>query len=292
MSFKFRNLEKIVGLFTLMGLVILLITIILLGQEQRWFAEKITLKTVFDTGEGLAKGMQVKLNGLEIGRSTDIRFTTNNQIEVSFTVYEEYINSIDSDSYVFRESTSPLGGSYLKLTLGTRKGHRLKNGSYLLSQDSDHVQTLLANGVIPQHSSSLNKIIKNINQLTGQLAAPRGPLFSTLRNLKQLTAKMSSDRGTMHYLFTDSSLYNEIMQTIAALNKVAINVQVLSSTIRETSPNIRNIILDAEQGMNDTTKILNSLQRYFTVTTPSRTSPAQEQNAPLAVIKTDRREER
>ena len=292
MSFKFRHLEKIVGLFTLTGLVLLLVTIIFMGREQRWFEKKITLKTIFDTGEGLSKGMSVKLNGLEIGRSTDIAFTRNNRIEVSFTIYEEYINRINSDSYVFRESSSPLGGGFLKLTLGTTKGKKIKTGSYLLSQDSDHVQTLLANGVIPQRSSSLNKIIKNINQLTGQLAAPRGPLFGTLLNLKTLTAKLSSDKGTMHYLFTDNSLYNEIYQAMAALNKVAMDLRVLSSTVRSVSPNVRNLVIGAEKGINDTTKLLQSLQRYFAVSATSGSKTSRRSSTPLTVIKTDRREER
>lgn len=292
MSFKFRHLEKIVGLFTLIALVLLLITIIFMGQEQRWFEKKITLKTVFDTGEGLSKGMSVKLNGLEIGRSTDITFTKNNRIEVSFTIYEEYVNRINSDSYVFRESSSPLGGGFLKLTLGSQKGSKIKTGTTLLSQDSDHVQNLLANGVIPQRSSSLNKIIKNINQLTGQLAAPRGPLFGTLLNLKKLSAKMSSDKGTMHYLFTDNSLYNEIFQAMATLNKVSMDLRVLSTTVRSVSPNVRNLVVGAEKGINDTTKLLQSLQQYFAVSASGSKQNGKRKTTPLTVIKTDRREER
>ena len=290
MSFKFRHFEKIVGFFTLTGLVILLVTIIFLGREQRWFETKVTLTTVFDNGENLSKGMNVKLNGLDIGHANGVSFTSNNQVKVTFTIYREFITKIRTDSYVFRESSSPLGGGHLKLTLGSEKGTPITNNSVLLSQDSDHVQSLLANGIIPQRSSSLNQIVKNINQLTGQLAAPQGALFGTLFNLKKMTAELASGTGTLHSLATDNRLYANLLQAVSSLEQVALDLRAFSTTLRGVAPNVRNIVVGAEKGMSETTKLLSSLQRYFLVTTDKGKPADQKNTSPLTVIKVDRRD--
>ena len=118
MSLKFKYYEKIVGFFMLSGLFLLLVTVILMGREQKWFQKKITLTTIFNKGDSLSKGMEVKINGLVVGRVNNFGFATDNRISVSFEVYKEFIKKIRNDSYVFKESSSPLGGGFLSLSIG------------------------------------------------------------------------------------------------------------------------------------------------------------------------------
>lgn len=293
MSFRFRHLEKVVGIFTLIGLAIILLTVIFLGREQRWFESKLHLQTMFDSGENLAKGMNVTLNGLTIGHATGVGFTADNKILVTFTIYHEFVEKIRMDSYVFRDSSSPLGGGHLRLTLGTSNAAPVRNNALLLSQDSDQVQKLVASGVIPIRSSSLNQIVQNINQLTGSLASPRGALFSTLDNLQKLSASLGSEKGTLYALGTDPTLYNNLLQAINALDQITVDLRIFSTELRTAAPSIRPIVKSAEKGMNDTAKLLESLQRYFMIASdPSK--PADRKvpagTGPLTVIRSDRRD--
>lgn len=290
MSFKFRHLEKIVGFFMLFGILILLVAIIMIGRQQRWFEKKFLFNTVFNTGNNLSSGMDVKINGLVVGQISKVGFSADNRISVGFYVYEEYIDKVKTDTYVFKESSSPLGGGFLKLTIGTTNGQNVTNRTFLSSQDSLLVQQLLEQGLIPQEESSLGQIIKNINLLTAQLSSPRGPLIGSLANVQQLTAKLANGKGTLHSLAVDNKLYQDLVNTVDTLDKMANDLSVFSGVLRTYSPNVRNLITSAEKSAQDALKVMSGLQQYFRTqnATPGTVNTSMTQQ-PATVIQLDRR---
>ncbi|MCK4906227.1 MAG: MCE family protein [Spirochaetes bacterium] len=288
MSFKIKHSEKFVGFFMLVGIIAILITIIFMGREQKWFQKKYKLYTQFDSGDGLASGVSVKINGLEVGSVSEVKFSTNRGINVTFTVYEDFIHKVHTDTYVFKEASSPLGGSYLNLTAGTGAGNVVKNGAILFSQDSEQVQELLDRNLIPQKTSSFDNIIKNINQLTYQLSLPNGPLLGTLNNVKIITRGLASPGGSFYALTSGNKvLYNEVIKTIANIRKITSDFNVLSAVIRNSSPEIKNIISSAEKGLKETTQVMIGLQRYFAI--QGKSPKDNSKTKPFSVIKFDRR---
>jgi len=268
MSIKFKYFEKIVGFFMLGGLIILLITIILMGKEQKWFQKRITMTTIFNKGDGLSKGMEVKINGLVVGRVNNFGFSPDNRILVTFEVYKEFIKKIRNDSYVFKESSSPLGGGFLSVTIGKYKSPIVTNHSFLYSEDSELVSSLIQNNIIHRKEGSFDNIIKGVNSLITQLASPKGPLIGTLNGLDEMARMLSKPGGTLTTLFgDDNKLYNEIMLVMTTLSTVAKDFNVMSATIRNSSPDIKSMITSAKQGINEANKVMVGLQHYFSVST-------------------------
>lgn len=290
MSFKFKHLEKIVGFFMLFGILILLVAIIMIGRQQRWFERKYHFETIFNNGNNLSSGMYVKINGLVVGQISKVGFSKDNRISVNFYIYEEYLNKVKTDSYVFKEASSPLGGGFLKITIGTTNGSKVTNRTFLSSQDSVLVQQLLEQGQIPQEESSLAQIIKNVNLLTSQLSSPRGPLIGTLLNVQQLTAKLASGKGTLHSLTVDNKLYTDLVNTVDTLDKMATDLSIFSGVLRTYSPNVRNLITSAEKSAQDALKVMAGLQQYFrTRNSTPRTVNTVKTQQPATIIQLDRR---
>lgn len=290
MTFKFRHLEKIVGFFMLFGIIILLVAVIFMGREQKWFEKSVILRTTFNDGEGLTKGMDVKINGLLVGKVAAVGFASNNNlIDVQFRVYSDFVAKVRRDSYVIREASSPLGGGNLGLTIGTMESEAVKNGDFLLSEDAPEVQTLIAKGIVVK-KGSLDAILKNVNLLLAQLASPQGPLIGTLQNVQNITAGLAGGQGTIGALLADRSLFNSIAATLDTVRKISEDFNVLSGTLRASSPNIRNLITTAERGLAETTKVLVGLQSYFMVQS-QRVPGANTTADPVTVIRTDRRNE-
>lgn len=290
MSFKFRHMEKIVGFFMLAGILILLITIIFMGREQRWFEQKFYLRTVFNSGKGLNRGMDVKINGLTVGNVTHIYFNNENKIEVKFTVFSEYIDKIRQNSYVFREAPL-IGSGFLNITLGTRRGSPVGNNAYLYSQDSTIVQDLIDRDEIQKEKSAMDKIMRNINQLTLQLSSSRGPLFGTLDNLRTLTGKLANNRGSLGALLGDNrQIYHQLLATMTSLKKIAQDISVLSGALKDSADNVRSIIANTDKGVKETTKVMVGLQQYFMIS-PDKNNGASrpKQNRPASLIDVDRR---
>lgn len=75
MSSKTSNFK--IGLFVLIGLILVIITVILFGGG-KFFKEKYTIETYFDQSvQGLDVGAALKLNGVQIGDVNDIHFVFN-----------------------------------------------------------------------------------------------------------------------------------------------------------------------------------------------------------------------
>lgn len=75
MSSKTSNFK--IGLFVLIGLILVIITVILFGGG-KFLREKYTIETYFDQSvQGLDVGAALKLNGVQIGDVNDIHFVFN-----------------------------------------------------------------------------------------------------------------------------------------------------------------------------------------------------------------------
>jgi len=75
MSSKTSNFK--IGLFVLIGLILVIITVILFGGG-KFFKEKYTIETYFDQSvQGLDVGAALKFNGVQIGDVSEIHFVFN-----------------------------------------------------------------------------------------------------------------------------------------------------------------------------------------------------------------------
>ncbi len=69
-----NNRPVIVGMFILLGLLILVLTIFTLGNQKKTFVRTFTLYSIFDNVGGLLKGGNVWLSGVKIGTIKTISF--------------------------------------------------------------------------------------------------------------------------------------------------------------------------------------------------------------------------
>ncbi|MDR3162100.1 MAG: MlaD family protein [Spirochaetaceae bacterium] len=108
MKFKIRFADQIVGVFIVAALISLIFVIIMLGTRQRWFAKDFFYKTYFDSAAGLGDTMVVQYKGFPIGRVRSVTLTNDDQVEVTFSIYDQYQNRVREGSLV-ELIVSPIG---------------------------------------------------------------------------------------------------------------------------------------------------------------------------------------
>jgi phospholipid/cholesterol/gamma-HCH transport system substrate-binding protein len=272
MTFKFRYFEKIVGFFVLLGLLLLLITVIFMAGEQKWFDSSLELHTRFKSGEELSKGMDIKINGLTVGKVSKISFAPNNEIDVSFKVYNEFRNKIRKNSYVYKGGLSFLGGGFLSLMLGSEEKRLKEEGASKLAEDGDFLLSteeaierkyIDPGDVNEDLMGSVAAIPQSVNLLIKQLANPQGPLMGLLHNLDTITGNVAGGKGPVGALLSDSTLNSYLSATLANMQKVTDDISVLSALLRKSSPNITSIIDSADRSLSEASRILASLQNYL-----------------------------
>ena len=268
MTFKFKHYDKIAGIFVLVGILALLFVVIMMLRGQKFFGNKLYLQTTFASGENLSKGMDVKINGIVVGKVSSVGFAPNdpdNKIDVRFFVHEAFMNMVNSECFALLEGASPLGGGHISLVRDKEKknGVPLNNEDHILSQDSPGIKERVDRGEI-QKSSGIGDILADVGKTFAQLSATEGPLIGTLKNLQQTTDNLVSGRGALGGLLVgDSTESQSLQQTLNNAKSLTENFTSFSAMLRSESPTIKKVLGSADQGLNEATHLLGDMQKFF-----------------------------
>jgi len=175
MKFKIRFADQIVGVFIILSIVSLILVMVLLGSNQRWFAKDISYYTVLPSAAGLGKNMAVQYRGFTIGNVKSFHLNNNDDVEVIFVIHEEYNDRMKLGSTIeIMVSPVGLGNQFL---LHTGRGDLLAEGSLVPMIGSAQARELIRQGlaVEPHHDDSItlmlnraSSILAHIDEALGQ----------------------------------------------------------------------------------------------------------------------------
>lgn len=286
MSFKFRHLEKIVGVFLTIVILVIIAVIMLIGKERRWFEKHYEFTAKFLRGEGISPGMQVAIKGIQVGEVKSVYLGEDNLIEVTFSVYQEYAERIRKDSVV--KLRAPLIGSKaLDIIPGGKDQPVLASGSYVWSQDTKEGEIILGEKLKEEKPDQITRIMNNLEQLTYNLSSDEGSLEhslgkiyaffdmltseeeslnQTLKNLEAITRSLEDNQGSIGKLMNDNyELYNNIIAITENLNATVKNFQTLTKTLSDSSPEIKAAIERSNRTMNEAIGLMKTLKENIFV---------------------------
>ena len=285
MSFKFQHLEKIVGVFLTVVILVIVIVVVIIGREQRWFEKNYEYSTKFRRGEGISIGMPVSIKGIQVGEVKEVFLNDENWIEVNFTIFQEYAERIRKDTVV--KLRAPLiGAKVLEIIPGPGvETPALVSGSYIWSADSDEGQRILARRLADEKPDQITRVMNNVELLTYNLSSDDGSLNSTLNEVQDFFVMLSDEEGSLNQMLLslesimksiedkegsigklmsdDYELYLSIMMLMQNLNAMIMNFQELSSTLAETSPEIKAAIERSNRTMKEAIGLIDTLQHNF-----------------------------
>ena len=161
MKFRIRFAEQIVGLFVFIAIGFLVLIIILMGANQRWFATDYYYSSRFSSGDGLSVGMPITLKGFQIGKVSKISLNEENEVDIVFYVYDTYYEKIKENS-ILELTSNPLGlGGGLVFHSGKFVGAPLPEFTFIPSLDLPEGQRLVSQGLVdmPAGDDAINRII-------------------------------------------------------------------------------------------------------------------------------------
>ena len=169
MKIKIRFADQIVGFFIVLSLVSLVFVIVMLGRSQRWFAKDISYMTVLPSAGGLSKNMAVQYRGFSIGNVKDFYLNDADEVEVIFTIHEEYSDRVKQGSLV-EMMISPVGlGNQFLFHAG--RGDALTEGSFIPVVGSAQAMELIRQGlaVEPRRDDSISLIMNRASSVLDEL---------------------------------------------------------------------------------------------------------------------------
>lgn len=226
----------IVGIFTLLGVAILAITILTLGSQRKTFTESIVVKSFFQNVNGLQKGNNIWFTGVKVGTIRSVNIIESGLVEVKMNIDEVAKKFIHSDAHAKLSSDGLIGNKIVEIYGGTASNPTLKDGDILQADKLFSTDELM---------NTLSKNNDNLLAITG--------------NLKTITSQIADGKGTLGKFLNDETLANQINLIAASLNKSAANIEVLSKAAADYTAKLNKPGSLANDLVTDTT-IFNNLR--------------------------------
>ena len=179
------------GIFVLLGTVLIVLSIFLIGNKESLFVSSITVKSSFTRVEGLRTGAPVRLSGYTVGSVSNISLaddTTGNVI-ITMNIDREVIHFIRLDSEASIESEGLVGKKVISITPG-----------------SVELEMISENGFIKSKTPvSVSEIIEETQQIMSYVK------FIT-KDFSEIVAKINAGQGTIGRIVNDDALYESTVQ--------------------------------------------------------------------------------
>lgn len=198
MIFGQTKMELKVGLFVFIGLIILGVFVLSIG-DFKTAATGYEISFVFNFANGVKVGAPVRFAGVDVGEVKEIRFITANsepkpQVQIVGSVNRAI--KIPVDSSVWVNTLGLLGEKYIEIMPGKDYNNTLFPEQALV-------------GVDPIPMQEITALAKDIAEDVGK----------TIENLNESISKIKNKEGTIGKLLYEDSIYYELESLIKDIRK-------------------------------------------------------------------------
>ncbi|HLV41791.1 MAG TPA: MlaD family protein [Brumimicrobium sp.] len=204
------NSQKIkVGIFVIVGTVLLITALYFIGKQQYLFSRNIEMYAVFENVNGLQKGNNVRYSGINIGTVKNIEMTEGGLITIQMSVEEKTAKFITKNAEASVGSDGLVGSMVVNINPGKDK----QKGKVA---DGDTIQSF--------NQVSTDDMMKTLNK-TNENAA----ILSA--DLLKITHEILEGKGTVGTLINDTVMAQDIQQSILELRKTTENASLAMTKI-------------------------------------------------------------
>ena len=212
----------IVGIFILLGIAILVVTIFTLGGQKKTFVHSFTIHAVFEDVGGLIKGNNVWFSGVKIGTVKDITFFSNSKVDVTLSI-EETLHS-----HIRNNARAKIGSDGL-----------IGNRIVIIYGGDSTVSPVAKNGTL-----QVEKALSTDDMLA-TLQSNNQNLLEITRDFKSISKKIDNGNGLLSGLLNDSLMarklsnsIDNLQATVGNFKSVSVSGKALAADLQHVSGNL------------------------------------------------------
>ncbi|OKS89007.1 MlaD family protein [Mucilaginibacter polytrichastri] len=200
-----------IGLFVVIGLVVLFLAIFLIGNQKSMFSSTFTVSGTFKNVNGLMVGNNVRFAGINVGVVQDINIVSDSTVKVDLTLNNNVKRFIKKDSKVSIGSDGLMGDKLIVISPGGITSHEeINNGGELVAVNPVDIDKIIA---------KLTRVADNAEKITGSLSG--------------IFEDVNQGKGTLGRLLHNDKMAREMENTIAAAHTTVKNVNASTVTLHE-----------------------------------------------------------
>ncbi len=184
------------GMFIAGGLALFIGAIFIIGKQKNLFDPVFKLNTTFYNVSGLQVGNNVRFTGINVGTVDKITIINDSTVRVDMLIKKEVEQFIKSDCEVTIGSEGLIGDKLVVITQGNSDSPQAKEGQHLYSTEPVETDAIMA---------SLQVTAENAEVISQEFA--------------EIMVKVNSGEGTLGRLIQDSTIAENLNQTIVNLKK-------------------------------------------------------------------------
>ncbi len=184
------------GLFITGGLALFVLAIFIIGKQKNLFNPVFKLTATFYNVSGLQVGNNIRFSGINVGTVDNIRILNDSTVIVDMLIRKEVNQFIKSDCEVAIGSEGIIGDRLVVISQGSEHAPLAKEGQELVSVEPVETDAIMAS-----------------------LAVTAGNAEIVSEQLAEIMLKINSGHGTIGRLIQDTTIAENINQTIVNLKK-------------------------------------------------------------------------
>lgn len=205
------------GMFVMIGFVLLLGTLYLIGSNQNLFDQTFEVKATFHNVNGLMKGNNVRFSGIDVGTIKKVEIVSDTTVKVTMVIKN------DVHSFIKKGSIATVGTDGLM-------GNKLVNISNPSSGSGETVEEgdMLAS-TKPVETDAMLRTLDLTNQ----------NLFQITTDLKRVTQKLNNS-NSLWSLLLDTSVAQNVKHSIASIRATTKNTTAFTNDLNFLIQDMKN----------------------------------------------------
>jgi phospholipid/cholesterol/gamma-HCH transport system substrate-binding protein len=175
------------GLFIAVGLAVFVIAIFIIGKQKNLFNPVFKITTTFYNVSGLEVGNNVRFSGINVGTVDNIKIINDSTVQVDMLIQKSVQQFIKTDCEASIGSAGIIGDRILIISQGSNNAPVTEDGQEIMSTEPSETDNIIAS------------------------------LQVTADQLAEIMVKVNSGNGTIGRLLQDTTIAQNINQTIVNL---------------------------------------------------------------------------
>ena len=212
-----KNIRPVVvGIFVVLGILILVVTIFTLGAEKETFVKLTPINAVFDDVGGLQVGGNIRFSGVKVGTVKKMSFYGNSQVLVTMNIEQAIIEHIRKDAFAKIGSDGLIGNKIIIIYGGKAQTPQVVKDDYLKVENALSTEDMLA---------TLQQNNKNILEIT--------------KDFKNISRKIDNGKGTLAMLLNDATIAQSLGASANTLHETMVNLKTVSEGSKDVMANLQ-----------------------------------------------------
>jgi phospholipid/cholesterol/gamma-HCH transport system substrate-binding protein len=190
-KFKIR-----LGLFIIGGMALFVVAVFLIGKQKNLFDPVFKLTADFYNVSGLQVGSSIRFSGINVGTVDNIEIINDSTVQVDMLIKQNVRRFIKTNCQAGIGSSGIIGDRILIITQGGSDFPMVKDGQHIASTEPVEIDAIMA---------GLKITADNAAVISEQLA--------------EIMDKINNGNGMLWKLIQDSTMAENINQTIVSLKK-------------------------------------------------------------------------